>query len=170
MTLPIDNKVIIFLYRRSRTFFTANGGLFVFAVFQPATRQARMWMAGNIRELALEIFSGTHGRIGRSSERPQIFLYLFVVVYSRIKENTLQVTPTANRNSYRVAILVGRLPRVASFARNPGLGKRNSFRVAAACEGFIRRANLYLVASICGLYKHKKPWRLLLASPFCGCR
>ena len=81
MTLPIDNKVIIFLYRRSRTFFTANGGL-------------------------------------------------FVVVYSRIKENTLQVTPSAKRNSYRVAILVGRLPRVASFARNPGLGKRNSYRVA----------------------------------------
>ena len=34
--LPIDNKVIIFLYRRSRTFFTANGGLFAFAAFQPA--------------------------------------------------------------------------------------------------------------------------------------
>ena len=43
---------------------------------------------------------------------------------------TLQVTPTAKRNSYRVAILVGRLPRVACFARNPGLGKRNSYRVA----------------------------------------
>ena len=40
------------------------------------------------------------------------------------------VTPTANRNSYRVAILVGRLPRVACCARNPGLGKRNSYRVA----------------------------------------
>ena len=41
-----------------------------------------------------------------------------------------QVTPTANRNSYRVAILVGRLPRVACFARNPGLRNRNSYRVA----------------------------------------
>ena len=130
MTLPIDNKVIIFLYRRSRTFFTANGGLFVFAVFQPAIGQARLWVAVNIRELALEISPDTHGRIGRSPEKPQIFLYLFVVVYSRIKENTLQVTPMAKRNSYRVAILVGRLPRVACFARNPGLGKRNSFRVA----------------------------------------
>ena len=74
MTLPIDNKVIIFLYRRSRTFFTANGGLFVFAAFQPATWQARMWVAGNIRELALEIFTDTHGRIGQSPEKPQIFL------------------------------------------------------------------------------------------------
>ena len=83
MTLPIDNKVIIFLYRRSRTFFTANGGLFVFAAFQPATRQARMGMAGNIREHALEILSNTHRRIGRSPEKPQIFLYLLVVVYSR---------------------------------------------------------------------------------------
>ena len=110
------------MYRRSRTFFTANGGLFVFVAFLPATRQARMGGAGNIREHALEIFTDTHGSIGNSPEKPQIFLYLFVVAYSRIKENTLQVTPTAKRNSYRVAILVGRLPRVASFARNPGLG------------------------------------------------
>ena len=43
------------------------------------------------------------------------------------------VTPAANRNSYRVARLVGALPRVAVFARNPGLGNRNSYRVAAAC-------------------------------------
>ncbi len=33
----------------------------------------------------------------------------------------LQVTPTAKRNSYRVAILVRALPRVADSARNPGL-------------------------------------------------
>ena len=45
----------------------------------------------------------------------------------------LSITPTANRNSYRVARLVGALPRVACFARNPGLGNRNSVRVAAAC-------------------------------------
>ena len=74
MTLPKGNKVIIFLYRRSRTFFTANGGLFVFAVFQPAIGQARLWVSVNIRELALEIFTDTHGRIGRSPEKPQIFL------------------------------------------------------------------------------------------------
>ena len=119
---PVDRKkVIIFLYRRSRTFFTVNGGLFVFAAFQPATWQARMWVAGNIREYALEIVHDTHGRKGRSPEKPQIFLCLVVVVYPRIKEHTLQVTPTAKRNSYRVATLVGRLPRVACFARNPGL-------------------------------------------------
>ena len=52
--------VISFLYRRSRTFFTANGGLFVFAPFQPAIRQARRGMAENIRELALEIFPAAH--------------------------------------------------------------------------------------------------------------
>ena len=89
-----------------------------------------MGVAGNIREFALEIFTDTHGRIGQSPEKPQIFLCILAIVYSRIKENTLQVTPTAKRNSYRVAILVGRLPRVANFARNPGLGKRNSYRVA----------------------------------------
>ena len=42
----------------------------------------------------------------------------------------LQVTPSAKRNSYRVAILVGALPRVAGHARNPGLCNRNSVRVA----------------------------------------
>ena len=42
----------------------------------------------------------------------------------------LRVTPTAKRNSYRVAILVGALPRVAGHARNPGLCNRNSVRVA----------------------------------------
>ena len=52
--------VISFLYRRSRTFFTANGGLFVFAPFQPAIRQARRGMAENIRELALEMFPDIH--------------------------------------------------------------------------------------------------------------
>ena len=50
----------LFLYRRSRTFFTANGGLFVFAPFQPAIRQVRRGMAENIRELALEIFPTIH--------------------------------------------------------------------------------------------------------------
>ncbi len=132
MTLPIDNKVIIFLYRRSRTFLPPTADFLYLQVFQPAIGQARLWVVVNIRELALEISPGTHGRKGQSPEKPQIFLYLFVVVYSRIKENTLQVTPMAKRNSYRVAILVGRLPRVADFARNPGLGNRNSYRVAAA--------------------------------------
>ena len=144
MTLPVDNKEIFFLFRRSRTFFTANGGLFVFAPFQPATRQARIGVAKNIRELALEIFPATHGRKGQSPEKPQIFLYLFVVVYSRIKENTLQVTPTAKRNSVRVAWFLGGIPRVADFARNPGLGKRNSYRVAAAYGVYSRSPSLAL--------------------------
>ena len=73
MVSPIDNKVIIFLYRRSRTFFTANGGLFVFAAFLPAIRQAWMGVAENIREPALEILSDTHGRVGQSPEKAQIF-------------------------------------------------------------------------------------------------
>ena len=52
--------------------------------------------------------------------------------WGRWRPDSRRVTPTANRNSYRVAILVVELPRVACFARNPGLGKRNSVRVAAA--------------------------------------
>ena len=42
-----------------------------------------MGVAENIRELALEIFTDTHGRIGQSPEKPQIFLYLLVIAYSR---------------------------------------------------------------------------------------
>ena len=60
ISIPIKNTVISFLYRRSRTFFTANGRLFVFAPFQPAIRQARRGVAENIRELALEIFPDIH--------------------------------------------------------------------------------------------------------------
>ena len=45
----------------------------------------------------------------------------------------LSLTPTAKRNSYRVAILVGALPRVAGHARNPGLCNSNSYRVAGGC-------------------------------------
>ena len=56
----------------------------------------------------------------------------------------LSITPTANRNSYRVARLVGALPRVACFARNPGLGNRNSVRVAAACGVYSRSPSLAL--------------------------
>ena len=62
-----------------------------------------------------------------------VILNLLITAYPFLSIILLRVTPTANRNSYRVAILVGRLPRVACFARNPGLGNRNSVRVAAAC-------------------------------------
>ena len=58
----------------------------------------------------------------------------------------LRITPTANRNSYRVARLVGCIPRVACFARNPGLGNRNSYRVAAAC-GLSANNNSHIAAA-----------------------
>ena len=44
-----------------------------------------------------------------------------------------------------VARLVGLLPRVADFARNPGLGKRNSVRVARGAYHVPKcMANIYL--------------------------
>ena len=43
------------------------------------------------------------------------------------------VTPAAKRNTYSVAIMVVLVPRVAVFARNPGLGNRNTYSVAVAC-------------------------------------
>ena len=87
------------MYRRSRTFFTANGGLFVFAAFQPATGQARMGVAENIRELALEIFTDTHRRIRRSPEKPQIFLCFLVMEYSCNKEIHTDNNAYAKRNA-----------------------------------------------------------------------
>ena len=74
MVPPIDNKAIFFCTGISRTFFTANGGFLSFVTFQPAIRQARMGVARNIRELALEILHDTHRRKGRSPEKAQIFL------------------------------------------------------------------------------------------------
>ena len=65
-----------------RTFFTAKGGLFVFAAFQPADRQARMGMAANVRERALDDIADSHIRKGRSPEKPQIFLYLYHADYA----------------------------------------------------------------------------------------
>ena len=62
-----------------------------------------------------------------------VIISLMVFPYTFQPFVLLWVTPAANRNSYRVAKLVGQLPRVAVFARNPGLGNRNSYRVAAAC-------------------------------------
>ena len=61
----------------SRTFFTAKGGLFVFAAFLPADRQVRMGVAANVRERALDDIADSHIRKGRSPEKPQIFLYLY---------------------------------------------------------------------------------------------
>ena len=65
-----------------RTFFTAKGGLFVFAAFQPADRQARMGVAANGRERALDDIADSHKRKGRSPEKPQIFLYIYHADYA----------------------------------------------------------------------------------------
>ena len=67
----------------SRTFFTAKGGLFVFADFQHADRQARMRVAANGRERALDDIADSHKRKGRSPEKPQIFLYLYHAAAAR---------------------------------------------------------------------------------------
>ena len=106
MTLPIENKVISFCTGVSRTFFTANGGFLSFVAFQPASRQARMGVAVNIREPALEILSDTHGR---NRAKPRKGANLFVVYCDGLfKEyGNTQVTPTAKRNSYRVASACG---------------------------------------------------------------
>ena len=61
-----------------------------------------------------------------------VILNLIIPIKKQQPIILLRVTPSAKRNSYRVAIKTANLPRVAVFARYPGLCKRNSYRVAAA--------------------------------------
>ena len=60
-----------------------------------------------------------------------VILNLIIPFYPFLFIFPLQVTPTANRNSYRVAILVGEATQGRGATRLiPGLGNRNSYRVA----------------------------------------
>ena len=79
-----------------------------------------------------------------------VILNMILSVYPFLPIILLRVTPTAKRNSVRVARLVVQLPRVASFARNPGLGNRNSYRVAAAYRESNCGINPLFAAYICG--------------------
>ena len=77
-------------YTKATVFVPATAGLFLppkadflyFAAFQPADRQARMRVAANVRERALDDIADTHKRKGRSPEKPQIFLYLYHADYA----------------------------------------------------------------------------------------
>ena len=65
--------------------------------------------------------------------RLAVGVILCLMVFSNALQAIIQlrVTPAANRNSYRVAILVGAATQGRGATRlNPGLGKRNSYRVA----------------------------------------
>ena len=75
-------KATVFVPATAGLFFTAKGGLFVFAALQPADRQARMRVAANGRERALDDIADSHKRKGRSPEKPQIFLYLYHADYA----------------------------------------------------------------------------------------
>ena len=132
MTLPIENKVIIFCTGAAGLFLPPKADFLYLRLFSlPPGRRGWGWRG--ISESALSRYLPTRTDAkGEALKSHKSFCRLLGWLIQGIWAYTLQVTPTAKRNSYRVAILVGRLPRVACFARNPGLGKRNSFRVAAA--------------------------------------
>ena len=91
----------------------------------------RGWGWRGISESMLSRYLPTHTDAkGEDLKSHKTFCRLLGWLIQGLWKHTRQVTPTAKRNSYRVAILVGRLPWVACFARNPGLRKRNSYRVA----------------------------------------
>ena len=91
-----------------------------------------------IKEIVARTFSLTKVGNGLSLASLQVsrfavgmILNLIIASYPFLFIFLLQVTPTANRNSYRVAILVGAATQGRGATRlNPGLGKRNSYRVA----------------------------------------
>ena len=100
-----------------------NGQEFILAVFKEiVARTFPLKKVGNGLSLAsLQVSRLTVGVILNLIISSYPFLFIFL----------LQVTPTANRNSYRVAILVGAATQGRGAARlNPGLGNRNSYRVA----------------------------------------
>ena len=76
----------------------------------------------------------------------------------------LRITPSAKRNTYSVAILFFDFTQGRGATHlNPGLGNRNSYRVAAACTNLLRvtptvKRNSYRVAGMhsihYGLTKH----------------
>ena len=83
MTLPIDNKVIFFCTGAAGLFLPPTADFLYLRLFSLPSGRRGWGVTGNIRELALEISPDTHGRIGRSPEKPQIFLYLLGIAYSR---------------------------------------------------------------------------------------
>ena len=100
-----------------------NGQEFILAVFKEiVVRTFPLKKVGNGLSLAsLQV------------SRLTIGVKLCLMVFSNALQAIilLRVTPTANRNSYRVAILVGAATQGRGATRlNPGLGKRNSYRVA----------------------------------------
>ena len=128
--LPIGNKVIFFWTGVAGLFLPPTADFLYLWLFSlPQGR--RGWGGGEYpRARSRDISRHTRTHRGEALKNHKSFCS-FLGWYSHvIRKYTRQVTPTAKRNSVRVARLVGRLPRVADFARNPGLGKRNSYRVA----------------------------------------
>ena len=61
-TYPWKIRQSLFVPALAGLFLPPTADFLLFVAFQPAIRQARMGVAGNIRESALEILSDTHGR------------------------------------------------------------------------------------------------------------
>ena len=120
----------------SKCFFTANGGLFerpTAAFFTVAAVVAMQRMALGMVVMTrrkTRFPTGVATVIKKAKPTTAVMAFcVYIILYYVL----LWVTPTAKRNTYSVAIIVGYiLPRVACYARNPGLCNRNSYRVAAA--------------------------------------
>ena len=77
-----NTKATVFVPATAGLFLPPKADFLYFAAFQPADRQARMGVAANVRERALDDIADSHKRKGRSPEKPQIFLYLYHADYA----------------------------------------------------------------------------------------
>ena len=84
----------------------------------------RGWGWWGISESSLSIYYPTHTTQGQSPEKPQIFLYLLMRVYpENIEAHETHMTPTAKRNSYRVAIIVVSATQGSVLRQQPWAGE-----------------------------------------------
>ena len=103
----IRNKVINFSTGVSRTFFTAKGGFLNFRLFSlPSGRRGLGWRG--IAESLLSRYYTTHTDAkGKALKSHKSFCRLLWLHIKRVWKRMIHITPTAKRNSVRVARLVG---------------------------------------------------------------
>ena len=173
--LTPEQKVIsLFSYRQvsirwnntSNCFFTAKGGFFerpTAAFFTVAAVVAMQRMALGMLVMTRRKTRFPTGVATVTKKAKPTTAVMAFCIYIILYYILLQVTPTANRNTYSVAMLAGvSYHRVAGYARNPGLWNRNSYRVAVGCVLSTMYFGLKLHAENLIIIPHGMPWGIIV--------
>ena len=89
ISISINNTVISFCTGEAGLFLPPTADFLNLPLFSLPSGRLKRGVAENIRELALEILSDTHGRIGQSPEKVQTFLFLLLMAYTRNRADPL---------------------------------------------------------------------------------